>query len=338
MKFGKIITIDNEEIKNITSRPSDYKLQTKTPYNFIQKLSDNQFPIALENLEKQGNEIPLVFMILIPSHPILQESKIINIAMVRTMYSENLGKIVSIEGIYNGYQYPDNIGIDEVILKYSNLSKDFLIGKTFDEDKIDELLKDVKTLITYVDAKINLKNNEFNYGNLFDSHFPQYKGLKIKNYCTDYNWFLDTETDLGNHKIQTQLLNLNMFTEINNKLDVCIDMIYILNSFKTKGGEDFLIKEFLAENQNILILERNGLSFEEYLNQKKKLDEIGIYKFSYNQNQNQKYHYLPTYSSASERLKHKDEIESVIKNNGLSLTLTPKTKEKLQNNMRCKKN
>lgn len=336
MKFGKIITIDNEEIKNITSRPNDYKLQTKTPYNFIQKLSDNQFPIALENLEKQGDEEPLVFMIIIPSHPILQESKIINIAMVRTMYSKTLGKIVSVEGTYNGYQYPDNIGVDEVILKYSNLSKDFLIGKTFDEDKIDELLKDVKTLITYVDAKINLNNNEFNYGNLFDSHFPQYKDKRLKflNYCTDYKWILDTEIDFGNHKIQTQLLNINMFTEINNKLEVCIDMIYILNSFKTKGGEDFLIKEFLAENQNILILEKNGLSFEEYLNQKKKLDEIGLYKFSYNQKL--KYHYLLTYSSENERLKHQEEIESAMKNNGLSLRLTPSIEQKSRDNMRGK--
>ena len=166
-----------------------------------QKLSDDQFPILLENLEKIGDEKPLVFMIIIPSHPILEQSKIINIAMARTMYSPTLGKIVSIEGTYNGYQYPDNIGVDEVILKYSNLSKDFLIGKTFDEDKIDKLLQGNPTLITYVDTKINLNNKEFNYGNLFDSHFPQYKGLKILNYCTDYNWFLDTETDLGNHKI-----------------------------------------------------------------------------------------------------------------------------------------
>ena len=87
MKFGKITTIDNNEIDNITSRPNDYKLQTKTPYNFIQKLSDDQFPILLENLEKIGDEKPLVFMIIIPSHPILEQSKIINIAMARTMYS-----------------------------------------------------------------------------------------------------------------------------------------------------------------------------------------------------------------------------------------------------------
>jgi hypothetical protein len=125
-----------------------------------------------------------------------------------------------------------------------------------------------------------------------------------------------------------------MFTEINNKLEVCIDMIYILNSFKTKGGEDFLIKEFLAENQNILILEKNAPSFEEYLNQKKKLDEIGIYKFSYNQKL--KYHYLLTYSSENERLKHQEEIESAMNNNGLSLRLTPSIEQKSRDNMRGK--
>lgn len=332
MKFGKITTIDNNEIDNITSRPNDYKLQTKTPYNFIQKLSDDQFPILLENLEKIGDEKPLVFMIIIPSHPILEQSKIINIAMARTMYSPTLGKIVSIEGTYNGYQYPDNIGVDEVILKYSNLSKDFLIGKTFDEDKIDKLLQGKPTLITYVDTKINLNNKEFNYGNLFDSHFPQYNKLKILNYCTDYNWFLDTETDLGNHKIQNQLLSFNMFTDIYNKLEVCIDMIYILNSFKTKGGEEFLIKEFISEEQNILKLDKGALDFKEYLNQKKKLDELGLYKFSYNQIK--KYHYLQTYSSTSEKQKQIDEIESTMANNGLSLKLIPVKEKKSFNNMR----
>jgi hypothetical protein len=125
-----------------------------------------------------------------------------------------------------------------------------------------------------------------------------------------------------------------MFTEINNKLEVCIDMIYILNSFKTKGGENFLIKEFLSDIQHIFILDKNGLDLKEYLNQKKLLDEIGFYKFSYNQKL--KYHYLLTYSSENERLKHQEEIESAMNNNGLSLRLTPSIEQKSRDNMRGK--
>jgi hypothetical protein len=65
---------------------------------------------------------------------------------------------------------------------------------------------------------------------------------------------------------------------------------------------------------------------------KKKLDELGLYKFSYNQIK--KYHYLQTYSSTSEKQKQIDEIESTMANNGLSLKLIPVVEKKSFNNMR----
>lgn len=202
----------------IEKSPLDYRLLERVPFTAFDE--DVKFPIMLH--EPVGDEVAIVILDSETTGLNPGEDLMIELAMVRAMYSPSLGNITSINAVFDEFEDP-HIEIPPKVEELTGITMDMVKGKSFDMDAINRLLADDPLIIAH-NAGFDRK--------FFDARFD---GC---NFLLNLRWTCTVKTlQWGNldkrlcfsKKLGNMLFNIGYFFEAHRANADCLALLWLLH-------------------------------------------------------------------------------------------------------------
>lgn len=135
-----------EAYDRVVASPEDFRLAVRVPFSGFNEFSS--FPVALTS--PQGDEKPLVFLALNTTGR-FPYGEMIELALVRVLYSPSMGTVTAITGVYSGLETV-KAKLSEERIKAMGYNPEMASEAHFDEIKIATLLEG-KPLILCAQAR-----------------------------------------------------------------------------------------------------------------------------------------------------------------------------------------
>lgn len=231
----------------IEQAPDDYRLLERVPFTMFGEQPELPIKIA----EPVGDELPLIILDSETTGLNPSCDQMIELAMVRALYSPSLGDITSITAIYDEFEDP-HIEIPPKVTELTGITTEMVKGQKFDLDAVNRLLADDPLVIAHNAGFDRL---------FFDRRFCGSEFLtQLRWTCTLKNmqWAnLDGRLRFS-RKLGNMLFNLNYFFEAHRANADCLALLWLLhivpNAFRHLIDNTF--------NRQISLVLAHGLPIE----------------------------------------------------------------------------
>lgn len=220
MTYKSSLSFPLDKIDTIIADPDNYRLLTRVPYTSY--TTENELPIVLN--DTVGDEMPLVFLEMktTGNHP---SDKLIELAMVKVLYSPSANVITRIIDIYDEYQDP-KLRLSPNIQFLTGITDEDLRNKTLDENRISRILADNPPIISH---KAEVARP------FFDSHFSKNYELQNLSWVSSrraVDWH-NINVNYKDGSLQLICFSFGYFFDIRDTLANCLTLIWALNRVPT---------------------------------------------------------------------------------------------------------
>ncbi|EPE37295.1 DNA polymerase III epsilon subunit [Candidatus Photodesmus katoptron] len=199
-----------ERITEILTRPDDFQL--------IERISltkaEQTWPLQLSS--PIGDELPIVFLDTETTGLSEKNDTIIELGMVRSLYSPSQGCIVSILDVINLYEEPTN-PLSKFVKRLTGITDEMLHGKFIDDQLVASWLDN--------DPMIVAHNAQFDRP-FFEKRFTKLKNFSWACSANEVDW---KTLGFESYKLEHLLLRLGWFYDGHRAVNDCLSMVWLFH-------------------------------------------------------------------------------------------------------------
>lgn len=209
----------NQIIQGLQTNPDNYQVLERIPYTLI----NEQTPLPIRFYPLQGDEIPLVILDTETTGLKAESDHIIELAMLKVLYSPKLSRIVQIDSMFDQYEDP-GVSITPIITKITGITNEMVQAQHIDDNVVGEFVlngnpQGVVPIIVAHNAQFDRK--------FMDKRFECLEKLPWACSINDVNW---SSLGFGSSKQELIAYKLGYFYEAHRAITDTLALTFILNA------------------------------------------------------------------------------------------------------------
>lgn len=242
----------------IEKRPHDFRLLERVPFSSILGTPRIALPLCLNPIA--GDEVTLAIVDTETTGLDASADEIIEIGIVRCSYSPSHGVITSIDDIYSGLEAPAKGPISDTITSITGITNADVEGRTFNDERVNELLTENDPLVIAHNAK-------------FDRPFVENRFKDVANCrwaCSikEIDW---KARGFESNKLEYLLLNSGYFYDGHRATSDCLALLWLLaehpaaldDMLAASGQTTYIVRLFDVPLEARTCLKKAGFRLDE---------------------------------------------------------------------------